>query len=215
MVLKERYERAKGTLLKDARICKANRELFGQFLKFEEYKLKRTRGIPSLDDNSCKTLIAYTSRLRTVNRWFKHKSWRPLEKSDIQRVYDDVEDGRITSRLGKPLKDKRSYYSLIIRSTPLEMAAKNQSVKEVMQLSPTHAPDELRFIKEQDLRRLLEVAQKREHRAFLWLCWDIGENAHSILQLRKRDCVRQIAEHTREPEYLINLRREILKRSRR
>ena len=48
----------------------------------------------------------------------------------------------------------------------------------------------------------------------LWLAWDIGENAHSLLQLRKRDFTRQVDVDSDEPEYTVHLRREILKRSR-
>ena len=44
---------------------------------------------------------------------------------------------------------------------------------------------------------------------------DIGENVGSLLQLTKRDFRRQINPHTQEPEYLVQLRKEILKRSRR
>ena len=215
MSLKERYEKAKGNLLKDTSICRENRKLFEEFLKFEEYKLKRVNGRPSLDDNSYKTLLAYATRLRVVNRWFRYKSWRALTKADIQRVYDDLEDGRIKTRDGRPLKDKRTYYKLIIRSKPFEMAGKKELVKEVMQFTPSQSPDEVRFIREESFRKMVELTSKIEHRTFLWLCWDVGENAASILKLRKQDCARQINEHTGEAEYLVNLRKEILKRSRR
>lgn len=215
VTLGESYERLKKRLLEDEGICIENRELFAEFFRFQEYKLKRMRGNSSLDENSHKTVIAYVSRLRTVNNWFGNKSWRSLTKEDIQRVYDDLEDGKITTQSGKPIRDKRSYYNLIIRSKPFEMAGKKQLVKQVIQFAPRQSKEDVRFISEEDFRRLIEAVQKPEHRLFLWLCWDIGENARSILRLQKRDCVRQTNEHLSEPEYLINLRREILKRSRR
>jgi hypothetical protein len=202
-------------LLNDAEIAPENRRLFSEFLEYEEYKLKRTNGNRSLDANSYKTLVAYTSRLRVVNRWFRNKPWRTLTKNDIQRVYDDLEDGKILTRLGKPLRDRQTFYNLILRSKPFELAGKKQLVDKVMQFHGGRARQEVRFIREDAFRQLVENAQTLEHRAFLWLCWDIGENARSILQLRKRDCVRQLNEHSRDPEYLVNLRREILKRSRR
>jgi hypothetical protein len=95
------------------------------------------------------------------------------------------------------------------------MAGKKALVQEVMQFTPSQSPDEVRFIREEDFRRLVEMTSRIEHRAFLWLCWDIGENATSILRLQNRDCVRQINEQTGEAEYLVNLRKELLKRSRR
>lgn len=61
----------------------------------------------------------------------------------------------------------------------------------------------------------MEVILQPEHRLLAWLCFDIGENATSLLALRKCDCVRQTNPDTNEPEYRINLRRETLKRSRR
>src|SRR5262245_35039934 len=106
MALKERYERLKAELLEDRSVCEENRVLFGEFFRFEEYKLKRIRGNSSLDDNSLKTLLSYVSRLRTVNNWFANKAWRSLTKEDIQRVYDDLEDGKILTKAGKPLKDR-------------------------------------------------------------------------------------------------------------
>lgn len=75
MTLSERYERVKAQLLNDETICKENRDLFAEFFKFQEYKLKRIRGRSSLDDNSLKTVIGQVSRLRTANRWFQNKSW--------------------------------------------------------------------------------------------------------------------------------------------
>jgi integrase len=214
MALAARYERAKRKLVSDDDICPENRELFEQFLSYEEYKLKRMRGSPALDDNSYRTLLAYTTRLRVVNAWFRNKPWCQLSRADIQDVYDRLEDGKITTRFGAPLKDKRTYYKLIIRGKPFEMAGKKTLVNEVMQFPVPQASEEVRFIPEPDFRRLVEAMSKLEHRAFLWLCWDIGENASSILKLTKADCTRQVNEVTKEPEYLINLRREILKRSR-
>lgn len=50
MGLKERYENAKRILLDDGKICKANRDVFVEFFRFEEYKLKRKNGLARLDD---------------------------------------------------------------------------------------------------------------------------------------------------------------------
>jgi len=215
MALKEQYLRAKTKLLNDEAICRRNRDLFAEFLSYEEYKLKRMNNRPSLDDGSYKTLLSYTTRLRVVNGWFQNKCWRDLEKNDIRQVYDALEDGEIKSRFGQPLKDKRTYYKLILRGKPFELAGKKQLVVDVMQFLPSKDTGEVRFIREEGFRRLIEVTSKIQHRTFLWLCWDIGENATSILKLRKRDCRRQISEGGKDAEYLIHLRKEILKRSRR
>ena len=94
-------------MLANPKICSENRELFNQFLDYEEYKLKRKNHIGSIDNNSCKTILAYISRLQTVNRWFENKPWKQLTKEDIKKVYDDLEDGKILSRYGKPLCVRR------------------------------------------------------------------------------------------------------------
>src|ERR1043166_7865540 len=142
---KQSYERSKARLLDDPQICEPNRQLFAEFLAYEEYKLKRKNGNRSVDDNSCKTLVAYTSRLRVVNRWFNNKPWRTLEKADIRQVYDDLEDGKITTRRGEPLRDRHTFYNLILRSKPFEMAGKKELVKEVMQFASTRPKHEVRF----------------------------------------------------------------------
>ncbi len=214
MVLKPRYETAKQRLLDDKDICTANRRLFTRFFEYEEYKLKRQNGIATLDDSSYKTLLAYVTRLRTVNRWFKNKSWQKLIKQDIKRVYDDLEDGKIMSMRGTPIKDKETYYRMIIRSKPFAMAGKRELAKDVMEFYGHQQREEVRFIDEATFRQLATIPTLPEHRAFLRLAWDIGENASSLLQLRKSDLTRQVNQDTSEAEYLVNLRKETLKRSR-
>ena len=48
----------------------------------------------------------------------------------------------------------------------------------------------------------------------LWLVWDVGENASSLLRLKKKEFERRVNELTGEVEDAVTLRREILKRSR-
>jgi len=55
--------------------------------------------------------------------------------------------------------------------------------------------------------------QTNIHKLLFWLMWDIGENVGSILQLRKDDFTEQ-KDSNGDKEYLVRLRREILKRSR-
>jgi integrase len=215
MEWKDPYTRAKEKLLSNEEVCKENRNLFRRFFEYEEYKLKRKNGLSSLDNNSYKTLLAYVSRLNVVNRWLKNKAWVKLTKTDIKKLYDDLEDGKITTKKGKPVKDKKTYYKLIIRSKPFEMAGKLEMVKEVMEFYASGRKEEVRFIAEETFRKIVNAAIQQEHKAFLWLCWDLGENGSSILKLTKRDCIRQINKDSKEPEYYVNFRREILKRSRR
>lgn len=214
MSLINRYANAKQKLLTDPAICEANRTLFAEFFEYEEYKLKRINAIAAPDDNSVKTLLDYISRFRTVNRWFENKSWRELTLEDIKRVYDAVEDGKILTQSGTPFKDRATYYRKILRSKPFEMAGKKELVRKAMQFQLPQPRDEVRFIREHTFRSLIQVVTKLEHRALLWLAWDIGENVSSLLRLRKGDFTRTANPYSSDPEYHVNLRREILKRSR-
>lgn len=109
-----KYERQKSYLLSDASICPANRKLFADFFAYQEHKLKRINGLPDLDDGCCKTLIVYIGRFRNVNRRFANKRWVDLTKQDIQRVYDDLEEGRITNNAGRRFEDRQSYYNKVM-----------------------------------------------------------------------------------------------------
>lgn len=205
MALEQQYRRAHLKLMEDASICPENRRLFKEFFEFQEYKLKRQNGLPSLDDGCHKTLVAYIARLRTVNRWFENKPWKCLTKADIQRVYDSLEDGKLKTLSGRPWKDKASYYNKVLRGKPFELAGKADLVREVMAFGTRAVQSEVRFITEETFRRIVETVIQPLHRALLWLCFDIGENASSLLVLRKRDCVRQQNSETKEWEYRVNL----------
>lgn len=215
MTIHTQYISARQKLLDDLSICDANRRLFARFLELEEYKLKRINGAKSLDANSARTVLAYITRLRTVNRWFKNKPWSELTREDIQRVYDDLEEGRIRTRRGEPLKDRQTFYNRILRGMPFELAGKAALAREVTAYYRPNRDGEVRFISEETFRSIVEVMLRPEQRLLAWLCFDIGENATAILAIRKRDCVRQSEPGASEPEYRINLRRETLKRSRR
>ena len=214
MGLKERYEKAFKKLTEGSGICNPNQILFKKFFAYEEYKLKRKNSIPSIDESSYKTLLAYLTRLRTVNNWFNNKPWIYLTKKDIKQVYDNLEEGRIISRFGTPIKDKATYYKQILRSKPFELAGKKELVKRVMEFYSQTSKEEVRFITEETFRKLVDTVIKIEHKAFLWIAWDIGENCNSLLQIKVGDFTRQVNEDTNEAEYLVNLRKEILKRSR-
>lgn len=215
MSVEQAYAKRKAKLLNDPAVAPANRELFAKFLEYEEYKLKRTNGVAALDEHSFRTLAAYIARLRTVNRWFNGKAWKSLTRADIQRVYDDLEDGRIKTLRGEPVKDRQSYYNRIMKGKPFELAGKAKIAREVTAFYRSNGNQEVRFIPEATFRQIVEVMVQPEHRLLAWLAFDIGENATSLLALRRCDCTRQVNSDTGAPEYRVNLRRETLKRSRR
>jgi len=209
------YEKRKAKLLSDKEICKENRGLFKEFFEYEEYKLRRINGLSVLDEGAYKTVLEYCSRFRTVNKWFKNKPWKELAKEEIQKVYDDLEDGEIINAYGRPFKNRATYYNKIFKSKPFELAGKYQIAKEIINtFQKRTANDEVRFIGEEDFKKLVEVVIQPIHKFMLWLAWDVGENINSLLQLKKKDFYRQQNEDTHGVEYRVNLPFGILKRSR-
>ncbi len=209
----ERYLPAKEILLKDNTINEDNRKLFKKFLDYQEYKLKRTNHNSIIDESSSKTCYTYILNLRAVNKFFKNKAWKKLTKKDIQEVYDGLEDGTIKNIKGLPYKDKESFYTKIMKSKPFEFAGKKVLAQEVIQYY-SRVPEDVRFIEFDTFKKVVSSANKMEHRLLLWLAFDIGENIFSLLKLQKKNFARKINEDTKEPEYIVNLPREKIKRSR-
>ncbi|MCX7012962.1 MAG: hypothetical protein NTW86_10470 [Candidatus Sumerlaeota bacterium] len=207
------YMRRKAELLADASICNANRDLFRAFFEYEEYKLKRRNGLSDLDEACGKTLLLYVLRLRNVNLWFENKPWNDLTKEDIKRVYDALEDGLIVNRAGKPFGDRASYYSKVFKSKPFRLAGKADLAREVIEFH-TVRHREVRYVTEETFRTMTSVVSNPRHLLLFWLHWDIGENIDTLLRLTKRDFIRQKNPDTGEAEYLVNLPREKIKRSR-
>ncbi len=207
------YERTKQAFLSDPDICPENRELFTEFFAFEEHKLKRVNGLPDIDNGCCKTLLGYITRMSNVNLWFQNKPWRDLTKEDIQRVYDDLEEGRIKRRDGQPFQDRSSYYNKIFKSKPFRLAGKDGLAKDVIEFS-TNSPKIVRYVTEESFRRLVSVVRNPVHQLLLWLAWDIGENIQTLLALTREDFISQVNRHSGEREYIVNLPASKLKRSR-
>jgi integrase len=213
MTYKIQYANGKPKLLADSSICAENRDLFREFFEFEEYKLKRQNGLSELDESSYNTLYGYIYLLRTVNTCFKNKPWKHLTREDIKRVYDDLEDGRILNRQGQPYMNRRCFYNKVFKSKPFRLAGKAELAREVIEFS-TRRHKDVRFITEETFRKLVSVLSKPRHYLLFWLAWDIGENIGALLQLQRKDFIRQISHHNGEAEYLVNLPRSKIKRSR-
>jgi len=214
MGLKNSYETAKVNLLSDIHVCLENRSLWETFFEWQERKLKRINNLPKLDDANHKTLSKYIGMFRNVSKWFRNKPWADLTKQDIQRVYDDLEDGIIKNRFGEPFADRKSYYTKVFKAKPFKLAGKTEIAEEVFEFFRPTEKSEVNFIEFCDFKKLTAATRTVHQRLLLWLAWDVGENIMSLLQLRKRDFRRQSNPETNEPEYLLDLRKEILKRSR-
>jgi hypothetical protein len=214
MVSKQSYEKRKKVILQDPAICEDNRELWAKFFVYQETKLKRVNGLPSLDVGCFKTLTTYLCRFTVLNRWLGNKPWIKLTEPDIRRFYNDFEDGKLLTSRGKPVKDRKSYYSKILKSKPFEMAGKKELAKKVIEFGFV-TKNEVRFIEIETFRKIVDFATQPKHKALLWLSWDVGENINSLLKLQKKDFRRQIDDETGMIEYKVTLAKNKLKRTRR
>lgn len=209
------YEQRKEQLLKDSAICPENRKLYANFFEKQEYKSLRTNNLSKLDHACQHTLSGYITKIKNINKWFNNKPLTKLTEADIKRVYDGLENGTIKTERGKEFKDRKSYYNKVFKSKLFEMAGKADIAREVMEFFKPNDNQTVRFVKEEDVRKLESVAIRPDQKALIWLAFDIGENIQSgLLQLKKKNFTRQQNEATREPEYRVNLPQEILKRSR-
>lgn len=214
MRLKKRYENAKTKLLNDETICQKNRKLFEKFFDWEEEKLKRINGLSEIDESSYRTLYDYIKRFKNVNKWFNNKSWKDLTLQEIKNVYNDLEDGKIKNIHGKKFEDRRSYYNKVFKAKPFQLAGKHKEVKKALEFFTDRKKKEVRFVNKDNFKKMVSVLSKPHHLALFWLAWDIGENINSLLKLSKRDFTKQINRDTKEPEYLVHLPKNKLKRSR-
>ena len=214
MKLKINYEKGKSKLLSDKTICRENIEIFKEFFEWEEEKLKRINDLPEIDESSYKTLCGYINRFRNVNRWFDNKPWKNLTLSEIKQVYRDLEDGKIKNRHGKRFEDRRSYYNKVFKSKPFKIAGKKEEVEKALEFFTDRRKKEVRFVNEENFKKLVGVVSKPQHLTLFWLAWDVGENINSLLKLKKSSFKRRLNRQTKEPEYLVHLSQDKLKRSR-
>lgn len=210
----ESYNKLKNKLLADPKICQENKQLFTEFFTFQERKLKRLNSLSELDLSCYKTLKAYACKLRNINNWFNNKPLKDITKQDIQKVYDDLEDGKILSEKGTPFKDTTGYYNKIFKSKLFQMAGKADLAREVIEFTQKKTQD-VKFVTEEDFRKIESVIVKPEHKLLAWLAFDYGVNINSLLKLKKSDFRKETNPDTKEPEFHLVLRKEILKRSRR
>ncbi|MDO8517248.1 MAG: tyrosine-type recombinase/integrase [Nanoarchaeota archaeon] len=213
---KERYIRRKRELLNDNSINTKNREVIKKFLEYIEYKLKRKQGFSEVDERSYKTLVYYTFRLVNLNKWLNNKNWAELNKEEVQKLIDDLEDGIIKTTKGTRFTDRSLYYQMM-KGKLFDLIGKSNYAIEIFkefELKGRENPDEVRFIEEEAFRKIVECAISLEQKCLMWLAWDIGENIDSLLQLKRDDFKRQTDSETKEPEYLVVLSKDNLKRSR-
>lgn len=215
-MFKERYERYRERLLNDNSINDNNRKVIRDFLEHEEYKLKRKEGLSEVDEKSYKTLYSYLGKIKLINEWFKNKAWAELSEEEIKKVIDDLEDGIIKNKNGDRHSDRAWFYQ-IMKGELFNSVGKAEIVSRITRkfgIKGRLDNKQVSFVKEEDFRKLIDCAITPEQKCLFFLAFDIGENLGSLLELEANDCKRQINRDTQEPEYLIILSKDKLKRSR-
>ncbi len=213
---KDRYIRRKGEFLDNKDINPKNRKVTEKFFEFEEYKLKRKQGLANVDEKSYKTLYFYVGRLYNLNNWFKNKDWSKLTEEEIKKLIDDLEDGKITTHKGTRFTDRSLYYQMI-KGKLFDLVGKSFIATQILKefsIKGREFRDEVRYIEEESFRKIVDCAPKSEHKCLMWLAFDIGENIGTLLELTREDFQRQINPDTNEPEYLVMLTKDRIKRSR-
>ncbi|MFH1311543.1 MAG: hypothetical protein ABIH65_04015 [Nanoarchaeota archaeon] len=215
MDLQTQYENIKAKMLNDNSVCFENKKWFKQVLEYQENKGKRKNGIPKLDNACYKTLFSYCGKMKRINEWFNNKPLKDITEKEFKRVYDDLEEGKIKTKNGKIFEDRTSYYSKIFKSKPFEMIGKDIMAKKIIEYN-VRKDKNVRFIPnfKESLRDLVQNAINPSHKLLIQIQGDWGENIFTALQLEKKDFERVIDNETKEPYYLLNLHKGILKRTR-
>jgi hypothetical protein len=131
-------------------------------------------------------------------------------------LIDDLEDGKIKNVKGKRYADRSLYYQML-QGHFFDIVKKSSIARDLIKefgVKGRLTNEQVRFIEEKDFRKIVDCAITPEQRCLLWLSFDIGENINSLLELQKDDFKKQVNSDTSEPEYLIILSKEKLKRSR-
>ena len=210
--MKERYADNR-TILLDSKLYPGNKDLFKAFLDWEEYKLKRQNRLAELTDRQHKTLLQYCQKLKNINEWFA-KPLSQITKTDIKRVYDDLEDGKILTVNKKPFKDLSGYYNKIFKSKLFQMIGKADMAREVLEFDILKPKKKAKFFRRETLKQI-DMALNRINDKFLnYLLFDVGENICANLQLKKSDFNKRKNEATNEIEYGVRLGEEKIKRTR-
>lgn len=213
---KERYLLNREKLLKDVSINHKNRKVIGEFLVFEEHRLKRRNGLAEVDERSYKTLSYYLGRLKRLNQWFNNTPFEDLTEKEIEKLIDDLEDGKIKTRRGTRYADRDLYYQLMFGEL-FRIVDKDDIARDYLRkfsIKGRQNNNMVRYIDETAFRKIVDCAMNPVQKCLLWLAFDIGENISSLLELEKKDFKKQINQDTNEPEYLVFLSKEKLKRSR-
>ncbi len=238
-MFKERYENRKKEILADEKINEENRKIIEKFLIYEEKKLRRKQGKPDVDEKSYKTLYYYIGRFYKLNDWLKNKEWSQLKPTEIVKtkgkdksgkevitekeilgdvavLIDKLEDGVIKNKYGKRYADRSLYYQML-QGKVFEMVGVEQHAKDYFKELETKGRDDsegVRFINEDTFRKIVDCAITPEQKCLMWLAFDIGENVGTLMELELADFKRSINKDTKEPEYLVILSKDKLKRSR-
>ena len=212
MTFTEQYTKAKEKLLKDKSICMSNRTLYSEYFQAEEKKLKLNTG-GLLDDKNHKTLLGYVTKIKNVNKWFKNKPLKDISKKDFERVFNNLIEGKIKNNKGEPLKDTSGYIHKVFKSKLFKMAGLYSMVEKVTEDYKSKKNEEVRWLEEKDINTIVDNSTGK-YKLLFQIGWDIGENISAFLLTKKRDYRKQYNEVLKEQEYLVTLRKDILKRSR-
>lgn len=220
MSFEKSYHNQKKQLLNDKSICEYNRNLYKLFFEKRETKLKRDRRFKQfavLDEKNFRTLVSYPAKFKNLNVWLGDIELKPTKKFELtfSKFFEKFSSGKILTSKGKPLQDIDFYIAKIFlaKNGLFELAGLKDIAEKSTEGYKSNNIVEADWLDEKDINLIVENAEGI-YKILYQLSFDIGENASSILLLKKSDFKEQYNEILKENEYLVTLRKEILKRAR-
>ena len=220
MTFESAYLKGKKELLNDSSINQYNRNLMKQFFEEREERLEQNKigkKFAVLDEKNFKTLGSFIGKFRNVNTWLDNielKESEEFEKS-FKEFFKKFISGKILKKNKEPLQDVDFYIGKIFRGEDslFILAGLREIVKRVTKNYRSNNEVIAEWIEEKNVESIIDNSQGI-YKILYQVGWDFGENFSALILTKKSDYKMQYNEVTKENEYLLTLRKEILKRSR-
>lgn len=202
------YEHAVKQLKDDKEITPHNKELVLSWLLEKEDKLKSKRGREYQDKvRWIKTLDKLIRAARSVAVWVGDKQLDELTPRDLKKIYDDLEEGRITRKNGKPYAraTRMDFYNRIFKSDFGKFMGWKEDAQEIMTLEKRDdAP--VKFFRKPALDKLLTATHSLKYRALYAVLYDTGLRIGEALNIRKSDIQKQYDKVKKQDYYRVTIR---------
>lgn len=207
-----RYKQAKLNIAKDKSILKVNRDLILLWLDIKEKELKNRKGREYGDEiRWSKTMNKYCYLLRRVVYWVK-KPLKELTPADIERLYNDLEDGKITTKSGRPYTKygRKDFYNKVFKSDFFKSLGLKEKAQDIIKLESI-SDEEVKFFGKEKLDKMITYTHSLKYRFIYFLLFDTGMRIGTVLNLHKNDFEKRYNNETKQDYYMVHIRKEYTK----